>query len=625
MNIFYEDSGSLKVAVVVQKNDATYLADTQHGKRVKIKASNVFLTFDDEMNTFLDAAQNEAAQIDTALLWDTVGEEEFAAKHAATEYFGINPSSIQLAATLIALYAAPMYFHKKNKGIFKAASKEVLQQALAAIERKAQQEAQIEQWVNTMLSGCLPEPIAAQLPKILHAPDKQSLAYKAFIKAAEMQNMSPYELAKHTGGIRSLPEYLQQRFELKNFPNGTGFANITAPTLPENLPLAKVAAFSIDDEWTTEIDDALSVVDLGNNIKRIGIHIAAPSLSVAPQSDIENLILTRQSTAYFPGGKITMLPENWITTFSLDEGKTVPAFSIYFDVDAQFNVSEPTSCVELVSIKRNLTIQQIEPFFNSQTGVGNKEQPQFAHHADLLFLLDLAHALQRKRNRLNDETQPKRYDYSIDLKENKVQIIRRERGSPIDTLVSEMMILANSSWAKMLHDNQTTGIFRVQPSGRVRMSTHSEPHIGMNLAHYGWFTSPLRRASDFINQKQLYSVLNPECPPRFLPKDSHLFAALGAFESTYAAYSDFQTQMEYYWSLVYLLQENIREINGFILKEDLVRLEGVPISAKVSGIPIEMAPKSWIKLAISEINPEQQFIALKYLNVIPHSTIEETN
>ena len=115
MNIFYEDGGSLKVASIVQKNDATYQADTQHGKRVKIKAANAFIEFDGDMEAFLAAAQSEAAEIDTALLWEAVGEDEFSAEHAATEYFGNQPSKIQLAATFIALYAAPMYFHKKGK------------------------------------------------------------------------------------------------------------------------------------------------------------------------------------------------------------------------------------------------------------------------------------------------------------------------------------------------------------------------------------------------------------------------------------------------------------------------------------------------------------------------------
>ena len=62
------------------------------------------------------------------------GKGVFAAQDIAQEYYGHAPSSSELAATLIALYAAPMYFYKKAKGVFKAAPEETLKQALAARE-----------------------------------------------------------------------------------------------------------------------------------------------------------------------------------------------------------------------------------------------------------------------------------------------------------------------------------------------------------------------------------------------------------------------------------------------------------------------------------------------------------
>ena len=176
------------MAAVIQKNDSTYQADTQHGKRTKVKAANVFAEFDGDMAAFLEKAQNEAAEIDTDLLWETCSEEEFTAAAAAEEYFGHTPSKTELAATLIALYAAPMYFYKKAKGVFKAAPEETLKQALAAIERKKQQEALMEEWTGRLKNGELPPEIAADLPAILHMPDKQSLTYKAFAKAADSLN-----------------------------------------------------------------------------------------------------------------------------------------------------------------------------------------------------------------------------------------------------------------------------------------------------------------------------------------------------------------------------------------------------------------------------------------------------
>ena len=615
MNIFYEESGQFKVAAIVQKNDATYQVDTQHGKRTKVKANNVFAEFDGDMAAFLENAQAQAADIDTDLLWEVCGEEEFTAEAIAEEYYGHAPTKTELAATLIALYAAPMYFYKKAKGVFKAAPEETLKQALAAIERKKQQDAQIDAWAEALKRGEMPSEIAADLKTILHAPDKQSLTYKAFTKAADALKTSAYELAKKTGGITSIPQYLQDGFEIKYFPKGTGFPDLPLPDLPD-LPKADVTAFSIDDESTTEVDDALSLTDLGNGTKRVGIHIAAPSLAVKPGDKMEKNIMERLSTVYFPGGKITMLPENWIAAFSLDAGAYRPAVSIYFDVDSEFNVGEPTCKIEAVNIAENLRIQTIEPHFNAETGLDEAGEMMFAHHQDLIWFHQFAVALQKARGKYEPDRAPQ-YDYSIELdEEGNVSVVRRERGSPIDTLVSEMMILANSTWAQMLDENELPGLFRVQPAGKVRMSTKSEPHIGMGVQHYGWFTSPLRRAADYINQKQLISLIDDSAEPLYQNSDAELFAALRDFDTAYTAYADFQRQMEAYWSLVYLQQQGTSELTATILKEDLVRIEGLPLVTRATGIPFDALPKTQVLLKITELDPEKQFIALNYVKAV---------
>ena len=615
MNIFYEESGQFKVAAIVQKNDATYQVDTQHGKRTKVKANNVFAEFDGDMAAFLENAQAQAADIDTDLLWEVCGEEEFTAEAIAEEYFGHAPTKTELAATLIALYAAPMYFYKKAKGVFKAAPEETLKQALAAIERKKQQDAQIDAWAEALKRGEMPSEIAADLKTILHAPDKQSLTYKAFTKAADALKTSAYELAKKTGGITSIPQYLQDGFEIKYFPKGTDFPDLPLPEMP-NLPKADVTAFSIDDESTTEVDDALSLTDLGNGTKRVGIHIAAPSLAVKPGDKMEKNIMERLSTVYFPGGKITMLPENWIAAFSLDAGAYRPAVSIYFDVGSEFNVGEPTCKIEAVNIAENLRIQTIEPHFNAETGLDEAGEMMFAHHQDLIWFYQFAIALQKARGKYEPDRAPQ-YDYSIELDEaGNVSVVRRERGSPIDTLVSEMMVLANSTWAQMLDENELPGLFRVQPAGKVRMSTKSEPHIGMGVQHYGWFTSPLRRAADYINQKQLLSLIDDTAEPLFQQSDAELFAALRDFDTAYTAYADFQRQMEAYWSLVYLQQQGTSELTATILKEDLVRIEGLPLVTRATGIPFDALPKTQVLLKITELDPEKQFIALNYVKAV---------
>ncbi|PIT53521.1 ribonuclease II [Snodgrassella alvi] len=615
-HIFYEESGQFKVAEIVQENDATFLVNTQHGKRAKIKSSHVFLAFDSDAAQFLQQATDAAADIDISLLWEAVGSEaEFTATGAAAEYFGSNNGNVELAATLMALYAAPMYFYKKNKGVFKAAPAETLQQALAAIERRKQQEAQINSWIQELLAGSLPAPIAADAKMILHAPDKQSLSYKAVIKAADQKKTSVFSLLQSVGAVPPLPEYFLDGFLLTQFPKGVDCGDYPVPAI-HNLPAADttVLAFSIDDIETSEVDDAFSVRDLPNGNKLVGIHIAAPALAITAESPLEKLIFERQSTVYYPGGKITMLPDNWIAAFSLDEGAARPAVSLYAEVNSQFEIVHCESRIESVYIDCNLRIENIEQAFQPQQACGDTEV--FAHQHEMNWLYDFAIARMQARGKYDPERLPQ-YDYGIKLDaENKVRISVRERGAPIDTLVSELMIFANSTWAQMLDEAGMAGLFRVQPTGRVRMSTQSEPHIGLGLKHYAWFTSPLRRATDYINQKQLISLLDSGVPSRFEPQDAMLFAVLRDFESTYAAYNDFQRHMEAYWSLIYIQQEQLQELTAQLIRDDLVRIEGLPLVSRVTGVPIDAMPKCHMKVAVTGIDLEQVNVGLNYVNVL---------
>src|SRR5690606_8801234 len=129
--------------------------------------------------------------------------------------------------------------------------------------------------------------------------------YKAVVEAAKATQRAPLDLLKDAGAIDSPYQFHWKRFLFENFPKGAGFPPLEAPPIKDELPLATVQAFSIDDSMTTEIDDALSVQGLGSGTVVYGIHIAAPSLAIAPGSPVDQVARHRMSTVYMPGHKIT--------------------------------------------------------------------------------------------------------------------------------------------------------------------------------------------------------------------------------------------------------------------------------------------------------------------------------
>ena len=614
MNVFYEESGSFKVGSIVSKSDASYQVDTLHGKRAKIKSASVFLEFSSTLEDFLPQVEAMCAELDLDFLWECCGSDEFGYEALALDYWGHAPSALESAAIIQRLSSAPMYFYKKGKGRYKAAPEDALKAALAGIERKKREQEQVDHWAAALVAGVLPEEIASRLMELLFKPDKNTLEFRAFDQACRTCGLPPLRMADKVGGIPSVPEYLRAGFLLEHFPKGTGFhyQQPVTPPDPESLPLAEVAAFSIDDAATTEIDDALSVTPLPNGNQRVGVHIAAPTLGIPVGSDLERIVYSRLSTVYFPGDKITMLPDDVVQSFTLLEGQACPAVSLYVEVTPEFELKNFESRIERVRIAANLRHCELEQVFNEDTLI-NDPGVDYAFKHELTWLWHFANALEKRRGKY-DPARVQQLDYNFAIVDGRVIITPRRRGAPMDKLVSELMILANSEWGRMLGEADIPAMYRAQSMGKVRMTTRPEPHIGLGVAQYAWATSPLRRASDFVNQRQLVAMIRNE-PAPFAQNDAMLFAILRDFDAAYSAYLGFQDRMEHFWCLRWFNQEGIRELTAGYIKEDLVRVEGVPLRLRVGGLP-EMPQGTRVRLEITRIDELMQEIECRYLGQV---------
>jgi exoribonuclease-2 len=261
---------------------------------------------------------------------------------------------------------------------------------------------------------------------------------------------------------------------------------------------------------------------------------------------------------------------------------------MYVEVTPELEIVGHESRVDCVHIAANLRHHDLDPVFNDTTVAQPDAAPDFPWRDELILLYRLAIALEKRRGK-HDPNRVERPDYSFAIETNaagqkRVTITPRKRGSPMDKLVAELMIFVNSEWGKLLADRKVAAIYRAQQMGRVRMTTQPAPHMGLGVAQYSWASSPLRRAADFINQQQLVALLT-ETPPRYAMRDPMLFAAMRDFDQTYNAYADFQARMERYWCLRWLEQEGVREIGATVLKENVVRFDGLPLILKIAGLP----------------------------------------
>ena len=605
MNVLFEEDGGFKAGVVMTDNDATLQVEMPSGKRSKIKAATVLLRFEKpSAAVLLEQATPLAEDVEPEFLWECAGDDEFSYLEFASDYYGHAPSSVEAAALLLALHAAPVYFHRKGKGRFRKAPPDILAAALASQEKKRQQALAMEAWINELKAFRLPVEMAPLVDAFLYAPDRNRPETKAFETACADTGLTAAQLLFKCGAIKSPYHLHYRRFLREQFPKGTAFPALEAPGLPSDLPRAEVRAFSIDDANTTEIDDALSVTWLPGIGTRIGIHIAAPALAIEHGSPLDGVARARLSTVYMPGNKITMLPDAVVQNYTLAGGVDCPAVSLYLTVNDCFEIVSHESCVERVHIAANLRHHEVEPWFNAETVGGPLPDQPFAR--ELLHLWHFANACEGRRGKPSAVQGINDYNFAIvgDLADPDacaVEISERKRGSPLDKLVAELMIVANSTWGGLLAEKNIACLYRAQTQGKVRMTTSPLPHEGLGVPQYAWMTSPLRRYCDLVNQWQLIACLRGDTPA-FAQKSAELFAAMRDFELTYGAYADFQRLMERYWCLRWLQQQGLSEIDATVRREQLAKLDHLPLMLRVPSLPADLAPGTRVRLAIESID-----------------------
>ena len=612
MYVLFEEAGKFLAGRILSEAEASAQVELDSGKRVKVKAAQMLLKFDKPSpSSLLNEAASVSQSIELALAYEFASDEEFGFADLAKDYFSDAATVVQQAAALMRLHEAPHYFRRAGKGRYRKAPAEIVQQALLAIEKKKQVQAQIEAWAAELVAGNCPEPVREQLYKILFRPDKNTPEYKAVVEASKSSQIAPLELLQKAGAIASAWDFHWQRFLFDLFPKGTGFPALQAPAIADELPLASVQAFSIDDSHTTEIDDALSLQGLGTGTVTVGIHIAAPGLALTPGSAIDQLGRQRLSTVYMPGYKITMLPDTVVQAYTLQAGRDCPAVSLYVTFsEGDLVVQSAETRLERVPMVANLRHDQLDQTITREWLENEASETPADLPVDrptLAFFWRLAQTLKARREVVRGKPESfNRPDYSFKLDrpsseapprgDETVLIGVRQRGSPLDLMVAEAMILANSTWGQWLASLGVPGIYRSQasmaPGVKVRMGTKALPHAGIGVPSYAWSTSPLRRYTDLVNQWQIIACAKHGATAAlaapFKPKDAELFSIISAFDATYSAYNSVQSSMERYWTLRHVAQQGIDALEASLVKEMgggawLVRADTLPLMFTVMG------------------------------------------
>ena len=378
-------------------------------------------------------------------------------------------------------------------------------------------------------------------------------------------------------------------------------------------------AFTIDDEDTREVDDALTVYRSGNETV-VGIHIADVSAFVGKGDLLDAEASHRSSTIYLPTITVRMFPERLSTDLvSLSAGIPRPAFTVEVTFDEQGNRSGYRIALTTIRVARRLSYDQADEALE----IGD---------IPLRTLNDIARRLHDTRAGRGAITF-RRPELKIRVHGDEITVKKINPNSPSRFLVSEMMILANGLAADFASVNSVPVIYRTQEPReaiaientpavealaferlrktfkRSRLSLTPGLHSGLGLSAYTQASSPIRRYADLVTQRQFTAMLSGAPMPHGREELLQILATAEGSEQEIRTIEDRSTN---YWLLEYLSRHKKDETLSAIALDQKgnIELEDYYLRARVSSAGKFQAGDT-IKVQIDAIDPVKGEVRFK--------------
>ena len=392
------------------------------------------------------------------------------------------------------------------------------------------------------------------------------------------------------------------------------------------LDITKLELFSIDDENTKDMDDALSV-ELLNDKTRIGVHISNVTSVIESSSYLDKEALKRGETIYLAEGNISMFPSEVVDKLlTLSEKNMRKAVSLFVTFDADFNISNYEFIQTKIKVKRNISYKEAnESFLKSQQGKR---------------LLEIAKVLREKRIK-NGAVILQLPTMKISVDDDTVKSVSiYSMTTDAHNIIAEFMILLNNLAGRYFAENKIPAIFRSQIENTsedinsldresdlfptqvikflrpTKITTIAEPHKFLGIDAYVQISSPIRRYLDLVLQRQLVSCLNGTGP---IYSNTALEKIYSQTEMAVKEKRLIEKSRERYWVLKYLSDNKISELQGII---SLVRDKRVTvyIPEYLLDLPIALSSDSQLevgnkaKLFINKIDLNRRKISASFIN-----------
>lgn len=545
-----------------------------------------------EMRKWRRELEERKDSVDVETLWQCVVEEKetVSFEEILDLYSGAEQvSSEQRFLLFWAVDKNTVYLARGEDG-YLLRSQEDVSKTLRTLElrKEREQKAQVAvSWVRSVISGEAPAVVDENHAEFLElieryvidldgyerAKEAKGFLYEAGLKEVE----SAVEFLIKTGFWKKDddPESKKIAFHFRHSQRaleevetilsaGENFAGLTDRT--------DIEAFSVDSETTQDIDDAISFEMHGNRIT-LGVHISNVAHVISRGSFLDQGTLERAETVYFPEERVDMFPRDLVSKkLSLTAGDLRPALSLFATFNKEdFALIDYRFEATIVRISKNLTYTEAtEMLHNTQWGE---------------VLVSLTDSLRAER--VNKGA------FIVQLPELKIgvggqdgiSVSKDYMDSPAHNVVSECMILMNRLSGDFFDKNGIPALFRsqsqdIEPEAReldpedvlfpVKVVKHLKPsfvtfapeiHKSLGVPSYVQMTSPIRRYTDLLMQRQLISWLEEQriCYSESELEDMNTRVSLATREIKNA-----QRGRHRYWLIRYFLEKDIKGATGYV-------------------------------------------------------------
>lgn len=586
--------------------------------------------------------------IDLDLLWDDVNSEsiKYGVGDLAERYFG-ECQPLQASAMARKLCSDTLRFQRMGQE-FLVRTPEMVEEQKAILKARAERAAMKEKraaWLaqvvaHSMDKGILPVPpemedfVGLCRDYLILGFNSDAVNLLAALKSKATVRELALSVLKKTD---RLPKDADEFLLVNGIHAGFAPAAVEAAdklvkeatARPDHIrrkDLTGLHVFSIDDQWTQEVDDALSI-DAEGDGWCVGIHISNPAEFVHKGDVLDEVAIERPLSLYLPTTTVTMFPEALgCNLASLSQSEDRPALTFLAHFDRNLDLDDWEIVPSKIRVKRRLTYIEAD----SMLARGNSDITADALHQ----MNKIAHALAKIRED-NECVNLNRPEIKVIVSNGEVNIYPEDQETESRHLVREFMILANHLAAKFALRNDIPIIYRCQDASsepvhsvvnynpvdfdqqvrkmkRTRLSTYPQEHFGLGLDLYTQISSPLRRYADLVIQRQIIAFITGKPMPY---TQEELFGVLDNAERTASQHKALEREAHRYWILEYLRRNCIGEITT----ATIVRLEGNLVLAELNKYyerGVVMTRESLkvgqvVKVRIAEVKPQLARMSLE--------------